>query len=68
MEYRDSWNMASVPQDVLISELMRRNSAKRQHFRGGKEPSCLCGTCRTCKGRINKAAARKLLKTQAKKA
>jgi len=51
MKYRRTWDLASIPDDLLRSEWGRRNAAKRAINRGGRAPSCTCGECRTCRKR-----------------
>lgn len=51
MKWRESWDLASIPDDLLKAEWARRNSLRRKVKRGGKAPSCGCGECRKCRMR-----------------
>ena len=49
MNYRPTWNLASIPDPVLASENGRRSSAKRKVRSGGRPMICGgCGDCKQC--------------------
>ena len=49
---------APIPDAAIASEIGRRSSARRKNRRGGRVPSCLCGTCLKCKWRLKTARYR----------
>lgn len=61
MEYRESWDMSSVPMEVLQSEIAKRYVARRKHHRGGAQRTCTCGKCRKCRNRKYQQARRERL-------
>ena len=51
MNYRPTWNLASIPDQVLASENGRRSAAKRKVRSGGRPMNCGgCGReiCKAC--------------------
>jgi len=51
MDYKPTWNLATIPDETLYAELGRRRSAARTTHASGSTPTCTCGTCRKCKKR-----------------
>ena len=56
--YRPDWDLATIPDGPLYSEVGRRNSARRVNPRG-KTPRCLCGICPLCLKRERMRIARR---------
>ena len=50
-DYTSKWDLTTIPESILRSELGRRSASKRKSQKGGYLPSCTCGKCRTCKMR-----------------
>lgn len=58
MEYKPTWNLSTIPEDALRSEVARRNNARRSTFGGGRPVTCGCGKCKMCRARLAKALSR----------
>ncbi len=51
MRWRPSWELDTIPDELLKAEWARRNSLRRKVRRGGTAPGCDCGQCRRCQQR-----------------
>jgi hypothetical protein len=51
MKWNPTWDLTTIPDELLKREWARRNSLRRRVRRGGRAPSCLCGECETCRRR-----------------
>ena len=62
--YRPDWDLSTIPDGPLYSEVGRRRVAKRKVLRGGPAPTCLCGQCAKCRARAYQRRWRKAQKQQ----
>lgn len=62
MDYNAKWDLTTIPDKILRSELGRRSAEKRKSQKGGYAASCNCGKCRTCRMREYQRARRNRLK------
>ena len=65
MEYRESWDLSTIPLDRLQSEIAKRYVARRRHNHGGRAATCDCGACRKCRMRAYQQARRERLREAA---
>lgn len=46
MNYRETWDLSTIPDDKLNAEFSRRRASKREYA-----AKCSCGKCKTCLAR-----------------
>ena len=58
MTYDATWDLSTIPPDILKSEWGRRTNLLRVTRGGGRKPTCFCGECRKCRARGKRSVAK----------
>jgi len=59
LTYTHDWDLSTIPDAALQSEVGRRRVALRKTASGGRKITCTCGQCAKCKAREYRRQYRK---------